>query len=170
MSWLSLRTKPAYVAERSSPTVAVSGVEAVNDAAPERRTEYPPRWSRMSRWIRGRACLRCEPCGVNNGPPPNLLTVHHLDGNKWNLPPWNLAALWQVCRHKVQWTLDFCQANLTGIYPEWLRAHVQAYALSALSACCKVVTWIQTRIGRLIINDACCQTRQSVAAGGIRPL
>jgi len=28
---------------------------------------------------------RCELCGVKNGIGPNVLTVRHLDGNKWNL-------------------------------------------------------------------------------------
>jgi len=56
-----------------------------------------------------------------------VLTVHHLDGNKWNLLPWNLAALCQSCHRQVQWTLDFCQSTLTDIYPEWLRQHVRAY-------------------------------------------
>jgi hypothetical protein len=81
----------------------------------------------VSRWVRGRAGWRCELCGVKNGAPPNLLTVHHLDGNKWNLLPWNLAALCQNCHRQVQWTLDFCQSTLTDIYPEWLRQHVGAY-------------------------------------------
>jgi len=52
---------------------------------------------------------------------------HHLDGNKWNLLPWNPTALCQRCHREMQWTIDFHQANLTGVYPEWLRAHVEAY-------------------------------------------
>lgn len=64
---------------------------------------------------------------TKNDPPPALLTVHHLDGNKWNLLPWNLAALCQRCHHKVQWTLDFHQADLRGVYPDWLQPHVKAY-------------------------------------------
>ncbi|WP_455363298.1 HNH endonuclease [[Eubacterium] cellulosolvens] len=112
----------------SWPMDDVSGAVTVSGAAPKRhRTDYPPRWSRMSRWVRGRASWHCELCGVKNGPPPNLLTVHHLDGNKWNLLPWNLAALCQRCHCEVQWTVDFYQANLTGVYPGWLRAHVEAY-------------------------------------------
>ena len=118
--------KPACAAAMNSLMVAVSGAEPVNDAEPRHRTEYPPCWSRVSRWVRGRACWRCELCGVKNGPPPNLLTVHHLDGNKWNLLPWNLAALCQSCHREVEWTLDFCQSTLTDIYPEWLRQHVSA--------------------------------------------
>ena len=56
-----------------------------------------------------------------------LLTVHNLNGNKWNLLPWNLAALCQRCHHRVQWTLDFYQSTLTDVYPQWMRAHVRAY-------------------------------------------
>ena len=121
------RTKHARAVVRNSLAAVVSGVEPVNGAARERRTEYPPCWRRMSRWVRGHASWRCELCGVKNGPPPNLLTVHHLDGNKWNLLPWNLAALCQNCHRHVQWTLDFCQSTLTDIYPQWLRQHVRAY-------------------------------------------
>ena len=79
------RTRHALAAEMSWLTGAVSGAETVNDAATEPRTEYPPRWGRMSRWVRGRAGWRCELCGVKNRRPPNVLTVHHLDHNKWNL-------------------------------------------------------------------------------------
>ena len=106
---------------------AVSGADTVNGAATEHRTEYPARWGRMSRWVRTRAGWRCELCEVKNGPPPYVLTVHHLDGDKWNLLPWNLAALCQRCHSDVQWTIDFYQVNLTGVYPGWLRAHVEAY-------------------------------------------
>jgi hypothetical protein len=70
---------------------------------------------------------RCEFCGVKNGIRPDVLTVHHLDGNKWKLLPWNLAALCQRCPREAQWTIDFYQANLTGVYPGWLRTHVEAY-------------------------------------------
>ena len=56
-----------------------------------------------------------------------VLTVHHLDSNKWNLLPWNLAALCQRCHYQVQWTLDFRQSTLTDIYPQRTRAHVRAY-------------------------------------------
>ena len=123
--WTRTKHVPAVV--RNSLAPVVSGVEPVNGAASEHRTEYPPRWSRVSRWMRGRAGWCCELCGTKNRHPPNRLTVHHLDGNKWNLMPWNLAALCQRCHREVQWTLDFCQSNLTGVYPEWLRAHVKAY-------------------------------------------
>jgi len=121
------QTRPARAVARSSSADIVSGVEPVRGVDPRSRPEYPPRWSRTSRWIRGRACWRCELCGTKNRHPPNLLTVHHLDGDKWNLLPWNLAALCQRCHREVQWTIDFYQANLTGVYPRWLRAHVKAY-------------------------------------------
>jgi hypothetical protein len=121
------RTRHALAAEMSWLTGAVSGAETVNGAATERRTEYPPRWGRISRWVRGRAGWRCELCGVKNGSSTNVLTVHHLDHNKWNLLPWNLAALCQRCHHQVQWAIDFCQSNLTGVYPHWLRPHIEAY-------------------------------------------
>lgn len=49
---------------------------------------------------------RCEFCGVENEIGSDVLTVHHLDGNKWNLSPWNLAIR---CHREVQWTIDFYQ-------------------------------------------------------------
>jgi hypothetical protein len=124
-AWTRARRAPA--AERNLFKADVSGVGTVNDANSRNRSEYPPRWKRMSRWVRGHAGWRCELCGVKNRPSPNLLTVHHLDGNKWNLLPWNLAALCQNCHRRIQWTLDFCQSTLTDIYPTWLRQHVRAY-------------------------------------------
>ena len=59
--------------------------------------------------------------------PSDSVEYVNLDGNKWNLLPWNLTALCQNCHHQVQWTLDFSQSTLTDIYPEWLRIHVRAY-------------------------------------------
>lgn len=120
-------TRPARATVRHPSTGGVSGVEPMSHAKPRPRTNYPPRWSSMSRWLKGRAGWRCELCGVKNGIGPDVLAVHHLDGNKWNLLPWNLAALCQRCHRRVQWTVDFYQANLTGVYPGWLRAHVEAY-------------------------------------------
>jgi hypothetical protein len=64
--------------------------------------------------VKGRAMWRCEFCGVENEIGSDVLMVHHLDGNKWNLSPWNLATR---CHREVQWTIDFYQANLTGLYP-----------------------------------------------------
>lgn len=85
---------------------AVSGVEPVSGA--EARSEYPRNWSRVSRWVRGRACWRCELCGVKNGPPPNTLTVHHLDGDKWNLLPWNLAFFFTLQREEESEHFQWC--------------------------------------------------------------
>ena len=53
--------------------------------------------------VEGRAMWRCEFCGVGNEIGSDVLTVHHLDGNKWNLLPWNLAIR---CHLEVQWTID----------------------------------------------------------------
>ena len=74
--------------------------------------------------VEGQAMWRCEFCGVENEIGSDVLTVHHLDGNKWNLSPWNLAIR---CHREVQWTIDFYQANLTGLYPGRLRTHVEAH-------------------------------------------
>ena len=89
--------------------------------------DYPPNWEDVSRRVKKRARWRCELCGAKNGPPPNVLTVHHLDGDKWNLLPWNLAPLCQRCHLRVQASVDIYQATLTGVYPRWLRVHVESY-------------------------------------------
>ena len=46
---------------------------------------------------------RCEFCGVKNEICPDVLTVHHLDDNKWKLLPWKLATR---CHREVEWTID----------------------------------------------------------------
>jgi hypothetical protein len=89
--------------------------------------EYPPNWEDVSRRVKERARWQCELCGAKNGPSPNVLTVHHLDGDKWNLLSWNLAALCQRCHLRVQATFDFYQTALMGVYPRWLQVHVKGY-------------------------------------------
>ena len=54
------RTRHAHVVVRNLPMAVVSGVQPVNGATPERRTEYPPRWGGKSRWVRGHSGWRCE--------------------------------------------------------------------------------------------------------------
>jgi hypothetical protein len=89
--------------------------------------DYPANWEEVSTEIKEQAGWRCEACGTENGPIPSILTVHHLDGDKQNLQPWNLAALCQKCHLRTQATIDFHQAVCTGVYPDWLKAHVAAY-------------------------------------------
>ena len=55
-----------------------------------------------------------------------ILTVHHLDGNKWNLLWWNLAALCQRCHLQVQ-----NKVKMEQVYPfehsEWFKPFAAGY-------------------------------------------
>lgn len=69
--------------------------------------KYPADWRGTSDKIKAAARWKCERCGKrhNNG-FGSFLTVHHLDGDKSNCHPVNLAALCQVCRLQVQRGFD----------------------------------------------------------------
>jgi hypothetical protein len=69
------------------------------------RGDYPPDWPIIATRVKALAGWRCERCHVPHNedkPDGTMLTVHHLDGNKWNCEDWNLAALCQRCHLRVQ--------------------------------------------------------------------
>jgi hypothetical protein len=96
---------------------------------------YPAEWPFAAWAIKCMAGWRCERCGVAHGPIPNVLTVHHLDGNKANLESWNLAALCQRCHLRIQHRVTFYQdwpfdhspwmARHVADYNEWAARHAQ---------------------------------------------
>lgn len=88
---------------------------------------YPPEWIEVARQIKELAGWSCERCGVAHGNVPNVLTVHHLDGNKRNLERWNLAALCQRCHLRVQSRVDWYQDLLDGVHSRWLAVHIVMY-------------------------------------------
>lgn len=88
---------------------------------------YPPQWPIAAWFVKENAGWRCERCGVPHGDVPNVLTVHHLDGNKWNLEWWNLVALCQRCHLRIQAKVDFYQDSFSGVHSEWMARHVEAY-------------------------------------------
>ena len=62
--------------------------------------DYPEDWPLIATRVKALVGWCCERCGVRNNeesPDGTMLTVHHLDGNKWNCELWNLAALCQRC-------------------------------------------------------------------------
>jgi 5-methylcytosine-specific restriction endonuclease McrA len=108
----------------------------------EKRTkqgDYPPYWPLMSKQVKALAGWCCERCGVRNNeeaPDGTMLTVHHLDGNKWNCEWWNLAALCQRCHLRVQsrvvfrdpyfrWNWDKMKGE--AIHSRWLARHIKGF-------------------------------------------
>jgi hypothetical protein len=59
------------------------------------------------------------------------LTVHHLDGNKWNCELWNLAALCQRCHLRIQAKVEFYRDVLDGQHSLWMARHVKGYNVEA---------------------------------------
>lgn len=110
------------------------------------RGEYPPEWSEITLWIKGRTGWRCERCnhphaghwfrdGVrvpfcNDGclhkfdGKNRILTVAHLDNNKSNSSEWNLAALCQVCHLQTQGRITMEQAWMFE-HSSWMKPHVE---------------------------------------------
>ena len=90
---------------------------------PAHKNRYPPRWPQIARGVKEASAWRCERCGAPHGSSPNVLTVHHLDNDKANVEPWNLAALCQRCHLHVQATLNVYQLPLLDHEP-WLEKHL----------------------------------------------
>lgn len=55
-----------------------------------------------------------------------ILTVHHLDGNKWNLLWWNLAALCQRCHLQIQGKVRMEQTYALE-HSEWFKPYAAGY-------------------------------------------
>ena len=53
-----------------------------------------------------------------------VLTVHHLDCNKANCTPWNLAVLCQVCHLQIQAKVDMF-ADYAFEHTAWMVPHVE---------------------------------------------
>lgn len=89
---------------------------------------YPANWPEIAKRVKDLADWKCERCGrPNDYQHGYTLTVHHLDGDKWNLELWNLAALCQRCHLQVQNRVDFYTDSLNGVHREWMAKHVQGY-------------------------------------------
>lgn len=89
--------------------------------------DYPDDWPEIARRIKEQAGWECERCGAPHGETPNVLTVHHLDGDKSNVHEWNLAALCQRCHLAIQNKVDWFQDTLTGVHTEWMVPHIEGY-------------------------------------------
>lgn len=87
--------------------------------------EYPPNWDEIARQVKDATDWRCERCD-HVSVYRHMLTVHHLDGNKSNNHPANLAALCQSCHLHVQCTFDPSEMllpleSIDGIEEDWKR-------------------------------------------------
>lgn len=63
---------------------------------------YPYDWDKIAKRIKKAAGWRCQACDAPHGPPPNVLTVDHLDHNPSNCATSNLMALCQRCHLRRQ--------------------------------------------------------------------
>lgn len=112
-------------------------------------SEYPPEWPAVSLATKEAAGWRCVRCGhpgerpgqkiacdsscdparhrggLNDG-KQRMLTVHHLDGNKWNLAFWNLAALCQVCHLQIQGKVKM-ERRYMFEHSTWFKPYVAGY-------------------------------------------
>ena len=88
---------------------------------------YPPNWKAIAYAVKEKAGWKCERCGHAHDPKTGYsLTVHHLDGNKSNCEPWNLAALCQRCHLHIQGKVVMAQYYMFEHSP-WMKPHVEGY-------------------------------------------
>lgn len=93
--------------------------------------EYPPDWSEIANHVKEEAGWRCVRCGVPHGPPPNVLTVHHLDGDKSNCAWWNLVALDQRCHLHIQHKVVMNQVWYFE-HSDWFKPYVAGYVAAKM--------------------------------------
>ena len=89
---------------------------------------YPPDWDLIAKRVKTLANWICERCGAVHeidGEFGFVLTVHHLDGNKWNCELWNLAALCQRCHLRIQHRVDWYRH--TFVHSLWMARHIKNY-------------------------------------------
>ena len=111
------------------------------------RGEYPPDWPAIALRVKDEAGWRCVRCShpydpasgaehsrtncdraCSHGPPDGkqrVLTVAHLDDDKSNCAPWNLAALCQVCHLETQGKIEMRQAYFLE-HSDWMAWRVRA--------------------------------------------
>lgn len=86
--------------------------------------EYPPDWPEIALAVKEANGWKCERCSAEHGPPPKVLTVHHLDGDKSNCELFNLAALCQRCHLSIQGRVNMFQDYMFS-HSDWMEPHVQ---------------------------------------------
>ena len=91
------------------------------------RGEYPADWPEIAKRRKDEEGWTCERCKTPHGPVPDVLTVHHLDGDKSNCADWNLAVLCQRCHLSVQGRVDMDQLIFDFRVSEWFRKHYEGW-------------------------------------------
>mgnify|MGYP003643529883 CR=1 FL=1 len=92
--------------------------------------DYPDDWKEIAEAIKDDAEWRCERCKhAHCTKTAHVLTVHHLDGDKANCEPWNLAALCQRCHLTIQGRIRMEQDFMEAILPvaDWFQPHLDGY-------------------------------------------
>lgn len=94
---------------------------------------YPLNWPEIAKEVKDGERWKCERCHHEHDVESrHVLTVHHLDGDKWNCEPWNLAALCQRCHLSVQNRVEMAQDFWEDVLPvsDWFRPHLEGYRKS----------------------------------------
>lgn len=87
---------------------------------------YPANWPEIAQRTKDEAGWRCVRCGIAHGPPPNVLTVHHLDGDKSNCRWFNLVALCQRCHLIIQARVIIARPWIFN-HSDWFKPYVAGY-------------------------------------------
>lgn len=89
------------------------------------KNDYPSNWDLIALQIKTDADWRCVRCNESHiiG---NVLTVHHLDGDKANCEWWNLAPLCQRCHLHIQGKVNMHQIYMFD-HSEWMKPYVAGY-------------------------------------------
>lgn len=90
--------------------------------------DYPPGWPEFARQLKEAAAWTCERCGAKHGPPPHVLTVHHLLMDKatpfaWD---WAFAVLCQRCHLIVQAKVDM-RRQWPFEHSQWFKWHAAGW-------------------------------------------
>jgi hypothetical protein len=88
--------------------------------------DYPDNWKDIAKGRKDRADWACERCGHDHDiQTGHVLTVHHLDGRKWNNEWWNLPALCQRCHLRIQARVYMGQMFLfPAFHSEWFKPYL----------------------------------------------
>jgi 5-methylcytosine-specific restriction endonuclease McrA len=73
----------------------------VSDWWSRNKHRYPADWVDISKRCKDATGWTCEACGAPHGPPPHILTVHHLDHNPPNVEDDNLLTCCQRCHLRL---------------------------------------------------------------------